>query len=111
MLLLILCIYYSCILSFLQNGEPQTAEDAEEQEERRWNKRTQYMMHLINRAMVQTGTAASFAEICARNNRKQVASKFYALLVLKKQQAVEVQQSEPYGDIHVTRGPKFEVVF
>jgi cohesin complex subunit SCC1 len=44
----------------------------------------------------------------ARNlNRKQAASRFYTLLVLKKHQVVEVAQEEAFADIHISRGPKF----
>ena len=47
----------------------------------------------------------------SRNNRKQVASKFYTLLVLKKIQAIEVEQTEPFGDITITSGPKAALVY
>ena len=42
----------------------------------------------------------------ARNTRKQVASKFYTLLVLKKLQAIEVAQPYSFGDITITQGPQ-----
>ena len=69
-------------------------------------------MHIIGRTMdaVQEDTIG-FDGLVSRNNRKQVASKFYTLLVLKKQQAVEVKQTEPYGDILISRGPKFQEVY
>ena len=41
----------------------------------------------------------------------QVASMFYTLLVLKKQQAVEVEQNEPFGEILISKGPKFELAY
>jgi len=94
-----------------QGDEPQTAEEAEEQEERRWNKRTQQLLHYINKAMDNSPRdVASFHSMLHRNNRKQVASKFYTLLVLKKQQSIDVMQEEPYGDILITKGPRYEVV-
>ena len=34
---------------------------------------------------------------------------FYTLLVLKKQQAIEVDQQDPFGEILISKGPKFEV--
>jgi len=82
----------------------------EEREERRWGKRTQQMMHILTRQLQNMNTA-SFKELVSRNNRKQVASKFYTFLVLKKQQQVELEQTEPYGDITVWRGPQFEEVY
>ncbi len=51
-----------------------------------------------------------FNGLCKHNNRKQVASKFYTLLVLKKQQSITVDQTEPYGDILISQGLKFEMV-
>ena len=88
----------------------QTAVDAEDMEEKRWSRRTQQMMHVINKHL-KAQAFASFKEITARNNRKQVASKFYTLLVLKKMQAIEVEQSQPYGDIAIIQGPKVGQVF
>ena len=86
------------------------AAEAEEMEEKRWTRRTQQMMHVINKHLRRDPTA-SFREMTASNNRKQVASKFYTLLVLKKMQAIEVEQPEPYGDIAIVQGPKMGVVF
>jgi chromatin segregation and condensation protein Rec8/ScpA/Scc1 (kleisin family) len=37
-----------------------------------------------------------------------VSQKFYTLLVLKKAKAVELDQSESFGPIYVTKGPDFE---
>ena len=45
------------------------------------------------------------------NNRKQVASKFYTLLVLRKMQAIEVEQTQPFGDITLTHGPRAGTVY
>uniref|UniRef100_A0A8D2L6C0 Rad21/Rec8-like protein C-terminal eukaryotic domain-containing protein n=1 Tax=Varanus komodoensis TaxID=61221 RepID=A0A8D2L6C0_VARKO len=49
----------------------------------------------------------SFLALCRNNNSKEVAVKFFSLLVLKKQQVVEVAQAAPFADILVTVGPKF----
>lgn len=93
------------------NEGPESGEAAEEQEERRWNKRTQQMLHILTRHMPEPTDTTGFKSLVARNNRKQVASKFATFLVLKKMQAVEVRQDEPYGDITISRGPRFEVVY
>lgn len=92
-------------------GAPEDAEGAEDQEERRWNKRTQQMMHILSRHIIEPQDTTTFKTLVGRNNRKQVASKFYTFLVLKKMQAIEVQQNEPYGDITISRGPRYETVF
>uniref|UniRef100_A0A7N8WKV6 RAD21 cohesin complex component n=1 Tax=Mastacembelus armatus TaxID=205130 RepID=A0A7N8WKV6_9TELE len=83
----------------------------QDQEEKRWNKRTQQMLHGLQRVMAKTGAdSISLLDLCRNNNRKQAAAKFYSFLVLKKQQAIEVSQSEPYSDIIATAGPRFHLV-
>uniref|UniRef100_A0A668TGI2 Uncharacterized protein n=1 Tax=Oreochromis aureus TaxID=47969 RepID=A0A668TGI2_OREAU len=83
----------------------------QDQEERRWNKRTQQMLHGLQRVMAKTGAqSVSLLDLCRNNNRKQAAAKFYSFLVLKKQQAVELVQEEPYSDIIATPGPRFHIV-
>ncbi|XP_055081373.1 RAD21 cohesin complex component b [Periophthalmus magnuspinnatus] len=83
----------------------------QDQEERRWNKRTQQMLHGLQRVMDKTGAqSVSLLDLCRNNNRKQAAAKFYSFLVLKKQQAVELLQEEPYSDIIATPGPRFHII-
>ncbi|XP_029976831.1 RAD21 cohesin complex component b [Salarias fasciatus] len=83
----------------------------QDQEERRWNKRTQQMLHGLQRVMAKTGAqSVSLLDLCRNNNRKQAAAKFYSFLVLKKQQAVELVQEEPYSDIVATAGPRFHII-
>ncbi|XP_074542289.1 double-strand-break repair protein rad21 homolog A-like [Halichoeres trimaculatus] len=83
----------------------------QDQEERRWNKRTQQMLHGLQRVMAKTGAqSVSLLDLCKNNNKKQAAAKFYSFLVLKKQQAVELVQEEPYSDIIATPGPRFHII-
>ncbi|XP_059364478.1 double-strand-break repair protein rad21 homolog A-like isoform X1 [Carassius carassius] len=83
----------------------------QDQEERRWNKRTQQMLHGLQRVVAKTGAQSiSLLELCKNNNNKQAAAKFYSFLVLKKQQAIELTQTEPYSDIIATPGPRFHIV-
>lgn len=83
----------------------------QDQEERRWNKRTQQMLHGLQRVVAKTGAQSiSLLELCRSNNKKQAAAKFYSFLVLKKQQAIELTQTEPYSDIVATPGPRFHIV-
>ncbi|KAL7840113.1 hypothetical protein AOLI_G00254360 [Acnodon oligacanthus] len=103
-----------------KNKEKDDSEEEEEaegqggdqdQEERRWNKRTQQMLHGLQRVVAKTGAQSiSLLELCRNNNKKQAAAKFYSFLVLKKQQAVELSQAEPYSDIIATPGPRFHIV-
>jgi len=66
------------------------------------------MYHIV-KSKLDVEASISFSSMCnTRNNRKQVAQKFYTLLVLKKAQAVELIQKAAYEDIMVTRGNKFD---
>nr|XP_040044202.1 double-strand-break repair protein rad21 homolog A-like isoform X1 [Gasterosteus aculeatus aculeatus]XP_040044203.1 double-strand-break repair protein rad21 homolog A-like isoform X1 [Gasterosteus aculeatus aculeatus] len=83
----------------------------QDQEERRWNKRTQQMLHGLQRVMAKTGSQSiGLLDLCRNNNKKQAAAKFYSFLVLKKQQAVELVQEEPYSDIIATPGARFHII-
>ncbi|XP_066532802.1 double-strand-break repair protein rad21 homolog A isoform X2 [Hoplias malabaricus] len=92
-----------------EEGEGQGGD--QDQEERRWNKRTQQMLHGLQRVVAKTGAQSiSLLELCRNNNKKQAAAKFYSFLVLKKQQAIELSQAEPYSDIIASPGPRFHIV-
>jgi len=54
--------------------------------------------------------SVGFRQLVTQNNRKQVAAKFYTLLVLKKLQAIDIRQEEAFGDIVIARGPMFDSV-
>ncbi|XP_028836524.1 double-strand-break repair protein rad21 homolog A-like isoform X1 [Denticeps clupeoides] len=97
------------------DSEEEEEEDGQggdqDQEEKRWNKRTQQMLHGLQRVVAKTGAQSiSLLELCRNNNKKQAAAKFYSFLVLKKQQAIELSQPEPYSDIVATPGPRFHIV-
>lgn len=91
-------------------SEAHSSEAEEEAEERRWNKRTQQMSFILNRSFSRGEPNVHFSQLVRANNRKQVASKFYTLLVLKKLQAVDVLQPAPYADIIISAGSKFEAL-
>ncbi|XP_064876602.1 double-strand-break repair protein rad21 homolog A-like isoform X2 [Oncorhynchus nerka] len=92
-----------------EDEEGQAGEQA--REERRWNKRTQQMLHGLQRVMAKTGAQQiSLLDLCRNNNKKQAAAKFYSFLVLKKQQAVELNQTEHYSDIIATPGARFHLI-
>ncbi|XP_036826655.1 double-strand-break repair protein rad21 homolog A [Oncorhynchus mykiss] len=92
-----------------EDEEGQAGEQA--REERRWNKRTQQMLHGLQRVMAKTGAQQiSLLDLCRNNNKKQAAAKFYTFLVLKKQQAVELNQTEHYSDIIATPGARFHLI-
>lgn len=93
-----------------EEEELQEGEDQEEHEERKLNKRAHNMLTAIN-TKLQTQSEVSFKhDLTGRLYRKQAAAKFYTLLVLKKQQAIDVFQNVTYADITITRGPMMEAV-
>lgn len=55
----------------------------------------------------QTSSTFSLAELCRGATRSQAAATFYCLLVLKKRDAIDMQQGAPYQDIIATPGPTF----
>ena len=90
-------------LSDVEEREGETFEDFDN---RRWNKRTQTVLNLLKKDLDAAGQVQffSFAE---GSNRKQAASKFYSLLLLKKTETITVSQSAPFSDITVRQGPKY----
>jgi cohesin complex subunit SCC1 len=80
--------------------------ETEEQTEKRTQKRTQQMQSALRSAFNYHGEL-SFKSLARNLNRKQAASRFYTVLVLKKHQAIEVHQAEAFGDIIITEGPQF----
>ncbi len=50
----------------------------------------------------------TFSKMVSKKKRKEVAQKFYSILVLQKALAVSVEQEGDNGDIFVSRGPRFE---
>ncbi|XP_022921081.1 double-strand-break repair protein rad21 homolog [Onthophagus taurus] len=87
--------------------EQQVDESDEQFEERVLNKRA-YQMFTVVRKKLQNTNQITTTEMCYRNNRKQASQKFYSLLVLKKFQVLDLEQNEPYSEIFVIKGPKFD---
>ncbi|EEZ99261.1 double-strand-break repair protein rad21 homolog isoform X1 [Tribolium castaneum] len=89
-------------------AEEQQQDETDEQfEERVLNKRA-YQMFTVVRSKLDTTNQITLTEMCHRNTKKQAAQKFYSLLVLKKFQVLELEQTGPYDEIFVLRGPKFD---
>lgn len=94
-------------------GDQQPAEEKlenetnEQFEERVLNIRARNMFKVL-REQMKRKKQIYLSEMTHDNNRKQAAQKFYSLLVLKKFEALEITQDEPYGDILVTKGPMFD---
>lgn len=103
-----------CQLTFedIEAGEVEGTIDSgldDAEQEKQWNKRSLQMQHSLEIAF-RYNEKLSFKELTRKHNRKQAASRFYSLLVLKKHQSVNLDQTEPFGDILITKGPRFGLV-
>ncbi|CAL8085307.1 unnamed protein product [Calicophoron daubneyi] len=78
-------------------------------EERRLEKRSKVLLRMLRTHQQQFGwdDPLSLQSICSGNTKKQAASKFYTILLLRKQGAVELAQEVPYSEILISRGPNF----
>ncbi|NXS92314.1 RD21L protein, partial [Jacana jacana] len=76
--------------------------NSKDSEEVKWSKRTLQLLETLQHLRQSGLQTYSFGELCRKNSRKEAAAKFYILLVLKKQSAVELSQSAPFADITAT---------
>uniref|UniRef100_A0A0R3RS74 Double-strand-break repair protein rad21 homolog n=1 Tax=Elaeophora elaphi TaxID=1147741 RepID=A0A0R3RS74_9BILA len=85
--------------------EDETGADGED--EHRWTKRTQNVLNSISTKIKASADGKIlFTDLLTKGStRKTAAQKFSMLLVLKKWQAIDVQQAEPYGEIMISAGP------
>lgn len=79
----------------------------ETQEQKRWTKRAQQMLHTLNRELNKK-KEVTFDTISKKSNRKQAAYKFYTSLILNKEKAITLSQDGLYCKILVEKGEKFE---
>ncbi len=84
-------------------SEQQASEKTEEFEQRRWTKRAQQMMTMLEKGFDRSDTI-QFSTLTKRCSRKQAASRFYTCLLLGKEGAVRFKQDKPFSSIHITRG-------
>jgi len=87
--------------------EQQNDETYEQFEERVLNKRALHMYQILKSKFARQ-SELQFSEMVHRNNKKQVAQKFYTLLVLKKSTVLELEQESAYQELMITKGPTFE---
>ncbi|XP_036338828.1 double-strand-break repair protein rad21 homolog [Rhagoletis pomonella] len=89
-------------------AEEQLENETDEQfEERVLNKRAAQLFYTVKSRLLKQDCLILSA-LTVNNTRKQAAQKFYSLLVLKKFRALNIQQTQPYSDIEISRGPMFE---
>jgi len=90
--------------------ERQSNELSEEFEQRRWTKRTQQVFRMLHRGLARKDVI-NFSVLTQKCNRKQAASRFYTCLLLAKEGTIQVEQTEPYEEIAIQKGPKFAEAF
>ncbi|CAF4600536.1 unnamed protein product [Rotaria socialis] len=93
-----------------EHGQATTAQEDFESG-KKLNRRAKIMLNAFERTF-DSADALSFHDHLSSGNpnyhtRKLTAQKFYTLLVLKKLQAVDVEQTEAFGDVTVTPGVHF----
>ncbi|XP_031444976.1 double-strand-break repair protein rad21-like protein 1 isoform X2 [Phasianus colchicus] len=76
-------------------------------EEIKWSKRTLQLLKILQHLNKSGVNSFSLQELCQKNNRKEVAVKFYIFLALQKQMVVELVQRAPFADITATAGRMF----
>jgi cohesin complex subunit SCC1 len=64
-------------------------------------------MYTVVKTRLMNDEKLFFSDMVHRNNKKQVAQKFYSLLVLKKFQVLELDQEGSYEEIEITKGASF----
>jgi len=87
-------------------AEQGAGELSEEFELRRWTKHTQQFVRVLDRKLKNVESVV-FSSLTVKCDRKSAASQFYTCLLLAKEGIVAVEQSEPYAEIHVQKGPKY----
>ena len=93
-------------LPSVSSGDQLIDELSDEFEQRRWTKRTQQIILILERNL-ENKKSIPFSTLTAKCDRKQAASQFYTCLLLAKEGVIEVEQAEPYSAIHIQKGPKF----
>ena len=94
-------------LEELMIAEDLSAEIDEAQEQKRWTKRAQQMLHSLDRELTKKENV-DFKSLSRKSNRKQAAYKFYTLLILNKEKAIKISEDGLYGKITIVKGDNFD---
>jgi len=91
-------------------GRKSKAHERDEEEEEGdevVSKRTKNVLHSISSKLRANDNKIMFEDLFNKTStRRTAAQKFYALLELHKWQAIQVEQSEPFGPIEIVDGPR-----
>jgi hypothetical protein len=75
--------------------------------EKNWHRRTVKMMKLCT-ALLETEDEVTYQSLAEGKKRRIVAGCFFEILQLKTWDRIHLTQERPYGDIVMSRGPKFD---
>jgi len=93
-----------------EDNEYLDEETVEQFEDRVLNKRAAMLHYRMRQRWQSDQPEIMFSSLAKKKDTyKLAAQKFYSLLVLQKYMAVDLHQSEIYGDLAVTKGPQFDV--
>ncbi|XP_027022886.1 double-strand-break repair protein rad21-like protein 1 [Tachysurus fulvidraco] len=85
-----------------------SALDSQNMEEKKMTSRAQSLLQAIRKLNSSPDATFSLHEMCRNCSRSKAACVMFCLLVLKKQQALDLHQSAPFSDIIITPGPFFQ---
>ncbi|EFO83059.1 CRE-COH-1 protein [Caenorhabditis remanei] len=84
-------------------------DDMEGDEDNRWSKRTHALLQSISAKLDANNGQIELDEMLKKGvSRKVAAAKFYSILCLKKNQCIDIEQKEPYGEINIRAGPNVD---
>uniref|UniRef100_A0A8C1E423 RAD21 cohesin complex component like 1 n=1 Tax=Cyprinus carpio carpio TaxID=630221 RepID=A0A8C1E423_CYPCA len=87
--------------------QTQSALNSQDLEDKRMTSRAHDLLQALKRQDSSPEAVYSLHALCESSNRSYVAAIFFCLLVLRKQQILNLHQSAPYSDIIATPGPLF----
>ncbi|XP_048066764.1 double-strand-break repair protein rad21-like protein 1 [Megalobrama amblycephala] len=87
--------------------QTQSALNSQDVEDKRLTSRAHDLFQALKRQDSSPNAVYSLHALCESRSRSCVAAMFFCLLVLRKQQILNLHQSSPYSDIIATPGPLF----
>uniref|UniRef100_A0A671T5A2 Taste receptor type 1 member 1-like n=1 Tax=Sinocyclocheilus anshuiensis TaxID=1608454 RepID=A0A671T5A2_9TELE len=87
--------------------QAQSALNSQDVEDKRMTSRAHNLLQALKRQDSSPNAVYSLHALCESSNRSYVAAIFFCLLVLRKQQILNLHQSAPYSDVMATPGPLF----
>ncbi|XP_051965297.1 double-strand-break repair protein rad21-like protein 1 [Xyrauchen texanus] len=85
----------------------QSVLDSQDVEDKRMTSRAHKLLQALKSQDISASATYSLNAMCEGSTRSYAAAVFFCLLVLRKQEALDLHQSTPYSDIIATPGPLF----